>query len=727
MNKILKYFRDSHLYYPDFTGGLKLFNILTDYYIDNNTIPSYPLFICLSVTSMCNGHCLFCSSNSRSFRAEEDIANPLLKRRLIELVNSTPPLVISLAGGEPLLFPNRCIEYLEVFKETNTIFSLLSNLSLDLIPERLQLMEILEARPLSFIQTSIDSINENEHEILRKGTNLYLILNNIKYLKRKNIKIKINATVSAYNYNNIMDVVRYAYNEGIESLHINHVLPFGRARGKVDSKLCYDIINSLIEVASSREFNSIKEHSITIPSESIPLSYIASKYKDILGVYNNIIKYKYFSSQFVCGLFHESNKCCAGWIPDIYVSIEDKRIDDAFCIARSKSKKYHNAMCNKCNQYNYCDFESFYTNSCLMLELYNKIDYILKYNVKAAYEESVRIKILNELKVRSKNICEVIISMTNECNGYCNFCQVEEIRNSRKDTKMHFDYKQIVNFLKGNSYHVVITGGEPLLRKYELAMLIRDLKKDGHIISLLTNLVLIDDLFIKTLQESFSILDVVQVSIYAHNPELHAIISGRDDWHKLNDVILQVINSDIQLRANLTLTNDNIEFIEDIYCFYKKLGVTHIAINGLLKKGRALQMVDEKYIYKYIYYMYKFIKENNPDQLSLSIPIEVLKTYSNIKNNFGYSIRNENLLFEEENKSVYIHYNGDVYSLLTGELICNINDCDLNNIVLPPITRDLSKSECANCHGYQLCKGKGDFDLLISKYGNLNYSYCDLD
>lgn len=309
---------------------------------------------------------------------------------------NNPPVVFILSGGEPLLFPTRCKEYLEIFYDTSVIFGLFSNLALDLDYKRLKIVEILEERPFSFIQTSIDSIDKNEHELLRKGTNLAVILSNIKYLKRKNIKIKVNTTISPYNYKSIMDIVKYVFNEGIESLHINPVLPFGRAKDKIDERLCIEIVDALIKVVSSREFNNIKEHSITFPSELIPLSYIGSKYEDILEVYDNSkkMKNKFLSHQFVCGISHENCTCGIGWFPEIYISLEDKKIEEAFRIALSYGKKYYYATCEKCYQYYNCDFESSYTGKCLMMELYNKIEYILNYNTPLSEEESIRRKCL---------------------------------------------------------------------------------------------------------------------------------------------------------------------------------------------------------------------------------------------------------------------------------------------------------------------------------------------
>lgn len=145
---------------------------------------------------MCNGQCLLCSSISKKFRSGEvDKANPLLKKRLLELLENTPPVIFILSGGEPLLFPTRCKEYLEIFYNANVILGLFSNLALKLDHRRLKVIEILEEKPFSFIQTSIDTIDKNEHELLRKGTNLTDILSNIKYLKKKKYKNK-----SKYNY-----------------------------------------------------------------------------------------------------------------------------------------------------------------------------------------------------------------------------------------------------------------------------------------------------------------------------------------------------------------------------------------------------------------------------------------------------------------------------------------------------------------------------------------------
>ena len=708
------------------TGGVKAYGEIVKNYIKNNINCDKPLFLSLKITSLCNCKCLYCIADTKTYKDNElDKSKPILINRLLELRKSKKPVVFALCGGEPLLFPKRCIEYFKVFyNDDDIIFSVASNLSFEFTEEHEILFKLLESRPLSFIQTSIDSLSDDTHNKLRKGSNLELTLKNIKYLKLKNIKIKVNLTISEYNYKDVFEVIDWIYNNDIESLHINHVLPYGRASNIVNEYALIKIIKTLLKVSQYDNFLKIREHTITWPSEIFALSLIGSKIKDIQNLYITIKKEEiYPSSNFVFTISHDSELCNFGWRSTNLVDLNKKSILQRFNSLKKIYDINKTQYCSQCKLRGYCDIDSFYSRKCLLLDLKDKIEVILNQKLDLSKEEKARLDLLSYLNKRIDSVLEVIISYTKKCNGDCIFCQVSGSNN--KDEDNYFTSEDLLKSLSGNNYIVEFTGGEPLIRQRELGKLIPKLKSAGHIVGILTNLVLIDDEFINILKESFSYNDYLQVSVYCNNPTLHHEITGRDDWEELNNKIAKVVSAGIPLRANITLTYESMDYLKETIEYYKSLGISQISINGLLKKGRATEMVNEFYLFKYINCIYEYVMSGDMSNISLSVPIEVIKTLSNIKSILNIEYENIDLNVKSRNNKIKIDNNGNIIAYLTQENIDNIKMKKIKDIKLKDIERNLSKSECANCSEFNRCNGYIEYINMINPQ-NKDYSYCDL-
>ncbi|GEM_PF-2957115 len=722
-NKFLNFISNLNNYSLALNDNSDFYDKVISAYVKNNIKPSSPLLLGIQITDKCNGKCKFCIANSKCTQYEDDKASSLILNRLNELKKFNSPLIFILSGGEPLLFPKRCIEYLNVFKSENTIFHILTNMSIRMSKMHEELIELLENNPFSLIQTSLDSMDEDEHQMLRSGTDLKLILKNINEIKKKNIKLKINTTISEQNHKNVMEIVKYAYNEGIDSMHINHVLPGGRAKGILNNIGCHEIIESMIYIFESKEFNGIKEHTMTFPNEILPFSFIGSKWEDILMVYNKEKSNKYLSTNFVSYISHDSNLISSGWTNKKEYNLRDIEIIDFFKLQNSNETQNYNIICKSCLLYMNCNNESFYTGKCELIDLNKKIREILEYKSNLSDAEQKRINLLSFLKKSGCGITKVAISMTNKCNGNCNFCQVN---GSSDDPQELFKVNDIVDFLSESSYMIQITGGEPLIKKDRVLSLIKKLKKSGNIISILTNLVLIDEYFLEEIGDVFTLMDNIQVSIYAHTSKLHNKISGRDDWEILNNAIKKVLSKNIDLIGNLTLTNENVQYVDEIFNYYRNIGIKQICINGLMRKGLAVDMIDSKYIYNYIYYIHKFVNNNDLEGVSISVPIEVIKTYSNIKGAFGEIVNDVDLVKEEINDAILINSDGKAYYELTGEFLGHIHGLRISNIKNIRVIRDLSSSECAKCNCFNYCQSAGNLKDIFKNLGSIDYSYCDL-
>lgn len=159
MNKLYRNFRQPNVYQYRLTGGELIFAEIVESYSKQGIMPSYPLLLNIDITGQCNGKCHFCVVCGSSPRAETDCADNLLYNRIKELVNRSAPVIVGITGGEPLLFPNRCYEYIKLFENSSIELSLMTNLSLKMRNEHLRIIDKLESKPLSQIQTSIDSMS----------------------------------------------------------------------------------------------------------------------------------------------------------------------------------------------------------------------------------------------------------------------------------------------------------------------------------------------------------------------------------------------------------------------------------------------------------------------------------------------------------------------------------------------------------------------------------------
>ncbi len=236
---------------------------------------------------------------------------------------------------------------------------------------------------------------------------------------------------------------------------------------------------------------------------------------------------------------------------------------------------------------------------------------------------------------------------------------------------------------------------------------------------MLTNLSLLNDDQIELMKLYFGYFDVVQVSIYAADPEIHKKICGRDDWEVINQNIKKLVAANISVRANLTLNEYNVFDIEKIYNFYMKLGIDHICISCLLNKGFAENMVTEEYILNYVFETAKFAKLGYQNY-NIAVPIEALRCYHNCMDLLHEKVTQhseDNTV--SQNLKLYIDYDGKIFYSEAMEPIGNIKSTSLSEIPVKNIS--ISDSLCSNCNAHSICGGR----LKFNKNGAT--SYCSFD
>jgi cyclic pyranopterin phosphate synthase len=145
------------------------------------------------------------------------------------------------------------------------------------------------------------------------------------------------------------------------------------------------------------------------------------------------------------------------------------------------------------------------------------------------------------------------ISVTESCNLRCRYCMPKGVQKfSYHNNLTHDEILQICNCASVLGIrHIKITGGEPLLRK-GVVKLIADIKKMNGIehVTMTTNGVLLSEYMDELKKIS---IDCVNVSLDTLNPITYQMITGQDEFCKVWNGIMQLIESGIPTKINCVM------------------------------------------------------------------------------------------------------------------------------------------------------------------------------
>ncbi|MCW6678261.1 radical SAM protein [Anaerococcus sp. NML200574] len=654
-----------------------------------------PLQINFTVSSSCNCKCMYCLTDSKSGIKLNDNYYKIKDKILDESIYEYPAL-ISLSGGEPMLFPSLCLDIMELFKESSVI--LLTNLNYRFNSSHFKVFNEMEKRGNCIIQTSIDSIKNDTINFLRQGTDLQLITQNINYIiKNYKIDIKVNVTISKYNYQNIDEVIDYIIELGINDIHVNYILPYGRGNRKDDLGEFVDVFTSLINLISNDRYNKIVTFSL--PPEILLFEKVFSRE-------NKKYKFDDYLSKYICNINVERNGVNCGWGNTQLVSLSEKRVLEAFRESYDHGRKDTNYICNKCSFEEICNNNEKYFSECVLILLYKMIKEILSNKCELSNKEISRNNLIMLYeKSQHSRIIELILS--EKCNGECIFCLMDISKKNNKTNQLEYDESIL---LLDNSFYIV-SGGEPFLEKNKIYELVEGIKnKENSFVTILTNGSLLDDKDIIFLKQKFEYYDNIQISVYADNSILHRKISGRNDWDKVNNNIEKLISAGITVRVNLVVVDENIDSIERIYDYYINLGVDHFCISSLLNLGKANHLYNNTYILKFINEAYKFIKLGK-NKFNISMPIEsvyLLKYVDRILDSdnkyqhFDRTVDKSSSIIK--NNNFMVDFNGDIYNTKYKQKFDkNINE--IESIDEITFEADLDNYECKRCNLNEYCDG----------------------
>jgi len=179
--------------------------------------------------------------------------------------------------------------------------------------------------------------------------------------------------------------------------------------------------------------------------------------------------------------------------------------------------------------------------------------------------------VLTEECVEDNEINSVSFSLTDRCNLQCKHCSSSAKESSADDSLSTSQVKSILDKLFDISPNrIILTGGEPLVRRdfFECLSYIRD--RYNHELFLLTNGTLITENNAPVLASSF---DSIGISLDGYDSISCSHIRGANVFDTvMNSIELLKANNANNIQLSMTMTNQTIPHVDEFESLNKKLG-----------------------------------------------------------------------------------------------------------------------------------------------------------
>lgn len=179
---------------------------------------------------------------------------------------------------------------------------------------------------------------------------------------------------------------------------------------------------------------------------------------------------------------------------------------------------------------------------------------------------------------------KLYVNITHACNLKCKYCYINAGKPYEAELTEHEFVSQIEEFSRLGGKELVITGGEPFLRKKVLRSVVKTARQlDIQKIDVETNGTLVDEK-----DAVFCRQNNVRVCVGfgGVSRETHLLVRGG----RLEDVIRgtkNLIDAGVNTAVGMTITRVNVHEAEDFLRLAKKLGAKAITLNMITMVGRA--------------------------------------------------------------------------------------------------------------------------------------------
>ena len=224
-----------------------------------NTKKFVPLVMSWNVTRECNMKCSHCYINATEKGLKNELTTQEGKMLMDQIRQVSSPLLI-LSGGEPLLRPD-IYELISYGSSKGLKMGLGSNGSL--IDD--DTAGKLKAAGIATVSISLDSHIPAQHDEFRGVAGSWeKAVNACKVLRKNNVLVQVNTTLTQQNYNQIDDIMSLAEEIGVENFHLFFLVPTGRG-----TKLT-DISPQKYEDMITNTFAKVAKHKLNVRPSCAP-------------------------------------------------------------------------------------------------------------------------------------------------------------------------------------------------------------------------------------------------------------------------------------------------------------------------------------------------------------------------------------------------------------------------------------------------------------------------
>lgn len=218
-----------------------------------------PLIMSWNMTRECNMKCSHCYINAAEGKLTNELTTQEGKKLMDQISEVSHPLLV-LSGGEPLLRPD-IYELIQYGSSRGLKMGLGSNGSL--IDQAVA--SKLKSAGIATVSISLDSHIPTQHDEFRGVEGAWeKAVNACKALRKNNVLVQVNTTLTHQNYDQIDDIMSLAEGIGVENFHLFFLVPTGRG-----TKLT-DISPQKYEDMITNTFAKVAKHTLNVRPSCAP-------------------------------------------------------------------------------------------------------------------------------------------------------------------------------------------------------------------------------------------------------------------------------------------------------------------------------------------------------------------------------------------------------------------------------------------------------------------------
>lgn len=192
-----------------------------------------------NITRLCNLKCTHCylpagfvdtNEFPQGYHRDTELNQSECFRIIDEIAEINPHILLILTGGEPLLRP----DILKISKyASDTGFLVVMGTNGVLLNDKV--VEKMQEHGVTGAGISLDSIKPKSHDQFRGMEGAWkATMNGIKALKRAQLDFLVQTSVTQWNYDEIPEIVEYAYQLGAKVLNLYFLVRTGRGKTVMD-------------------------------------------------------------------------------------------------------------------------------------------------------------------------------------------------------------------------------------------------------------------------------------------------------------------------------------------------------------------------------------------------------------------------------------------------------------------------------------------------------------